>query len=163
MMSSCGRSPAGPQPESGAWLGGTCPAVPVESHDTHKDTHRTIYLCWVPKKFFLSHSITSEKSTSLQFVKNRFLIWLRARGRDWPRKDVMKTSSKSSQRGLSWKKGGSGGVSSREKMNTNKTYWEWPLSPRVRCRQSLQDMLVEGKRWSFKERPNVGDLVEWAG
>ena len=37
------------------------------------------------------------------------------------------------------------GVSSREKINTNRNLEERPLSPRARCRQSLMDVSVEGE------------------
>src|SRR5882724_5929843 len=84
------------------------------------------------------------------------------KGRDWPRKDVMNgCQGKALREGCHERKEARMGVSSREKMNTNKNLVRATTKSKSEMQTVSNGCVGRGRRdGGFKEHPNVGDLIE---
>src|SRR5882724_8512635 len=83
-------------------------------------------------------------------------------GRDRPRKDVMnRRQAKALREGCHERKEGRMGVSSREKMNTNKNLVRATTKSKSEMQTVSNGCVGRGRRdGGFEECPNIGDLVE---
>src|SRR5882724_8609205 len=96
-------------------------------------------------------------------VKNRFSdLTKEQKGRDWPRKDIMnRRQAKALREGCHERKEAQTGVSSREKINTNKNLARATTKSKSETQTVSNGHVGRGGRdRGFEECPNVGDLVE---
>jgi len=96
-------------------------------------------------------------------VKNRFSDLTKEKeGRDRPRKDVMnRHQAKALREGCRERKEAQTGVSSREKMNTNKNLARATTKSKSKTQTVSNGHVGRGGRdGGFKEHPNVRDLIE---
>ena len=96
-------------------------------------------------------------------VKNGFSnLTKEQEGRDWPRKDIMNRHQVKALREVCHeRKEAWTGVSSREKINTNKNLVRATTKSKSET-QTVSNGCVgrRGRDRGFKERPNVGDLIK---
>jgi len=96
-------------------------------------------------------------------VKNGFSdLTKEQEGRDWPRKDIMnRCQVKALREGCHERKEAQTGVSSREKMNTNKNLARATTKSKREMQTVSNGHVGRGGRdRGFEKCPNVGDLVE---
>jgi len=83
-------------------------------------------------------------------------------GQDWPRKDVMnRRQVKALREGCCERKEAQTGVSSREKINTNRNLARATTKSKSKTQTVSSGCVGQGRRdGCFEEHPNVRDLVE---
>jgi len=107
--------------------------------------------------------MSTQQVLNMQLVKNRFSnLTKEQEGRDQPRKDVMnRCQVKALREGCRERKEAQTGVSSREKMNTNRNLVRVTTKSKSETQTVSNGCVGRGGRdGGFKECPNIGDLVE---
>src|SRR5882724_9844164 len=141
--------------------------MPAEEEYLHTFHLTTLTMCntpQVPNTPF--PAAPQSQSTIVPAVKNGFSdLTKEQEGRDHPRKDVMnRCQVKALREGCHEGKGAQMGVSSREKMNTNKNLVRATTKSKSEMQTVSNGRVSRGGRdGGFKECPNIRDLVKWVG